>query len=172
MKKIRFIVLFVALSTALQGQINIENRTRFEAVQTIAEIIAYDIMEFDTLNLTLFLLPKGGEIEGAVNPNIQKDHTYTMVIDESISLKKLMVMMAHEFVHIHQYEFEGLEIFGDIWVWNPDNLKSKQGVTWGSMTYTPYRAREFEKDAYRRQHAVAREVSRTLKSRNLLAKYK
>ena len=129
-------------------------------------------MEFDTLELVIFPLPPSPSLEGALNKNNFKEHTYTLVIDETMSLNRIIRTIAHEFVHVQQYEHGGLEIFGDIWVWNPDGLPSKQGITWGSLTYTEYRDRAFEIEAYEKQWAISRQVTRYLKQRNLLAKYR
>jgi hypothetical protein len=75
-------------------------------------------------------------------------------------------------VHIKQYEHEGLEIFGDIWVWNPDGLEDEQDVTWGSMTFTGYEVRGFELDAYERQVGIAKKTLRILKDTDQLAMIK
>jgi hypothetical protein len=162
-KLIIFVMLVVAMS--INAQIHIENRTNIECAQVMSEIIAHDIMSFDTISVMIFPLPKSSTIDGAVVKNKCEPHTYTLLLNESLSVKRLMHTLAHEFVHIHQYEYEGLEIFGDIWVWNPDGLKEKQDVTWGSMTFTGYDTRKFEVDAHDRQWIVSKKLNKIMKTK-------
>lgn len=172
MKTIRLITVLIALSAALQGQINITSKADNWSAQTISEIIAYEIMGFDTLNVTIINLPSISTLEGALTKDKTRAHTYTLHLNQALSVKRLIATIAHEFVHIKQYEHEGLEIFGDIWVWNPEGVKEKQDVTWGSMTFTGYEIRGFELDAYEREIGVAKQVLKNLKQTEQLAKVK
>jgi hypothetical protein len=148
------------------------NRMDASPALTISEIIANEVMDFDTLTVTIFPLPPNTTIQGAVSKHKEKPHTYTLHLNQSLSIKTLIETIAHEFVHIKQYEHEGLEIFGDIWVWNPDGLEDEQDVTWGSMTFTGYEVRGFELDAYERQVGIAKKTLRILKDTDQLAMIK
>jgi hypothetical protein len=159
---IMFIITIVA---AFSQTVNIENKSVHDDATEIAEIIVYEIFEFDTLNLIIIDLPAASSIMGAVVKNKVEPHSYVMLLNQSMSLKSLRLTMSHEFIHVQQYENEGLEIFGDIWVWNPDNLLAKQGVTWGSMTFTGYDNRKFELDAVERELIVNKKLLKIIKNR-------
>jgi len=162
-------LLTIALSVSAfcddSSRIYLENRTSIDEVGVIAEIIANEILDFDTLNVIILPLPRGSRLDGAVEQDQTRPHTYTLLINRNLSRKELTLTMSHEFIHIYQYEKEGLEIFGDIWVWNPDNLPLQQDVTWGSMTFTEYETRKFEVDAYERQWDVNKKLHKILKNR-------
>jgi hypothetical protein len=151
------LILTALLSGELRAQdINIEDRTGNECALLYANIIARDLLEFDTLNVIIIPLPKSSTLEGAVERDQTRAHTYTLLMNQSLSIKRLRLMMCHEFIHIKQYEHEGLNIFGDIWDWNGD---------WGSMTFTEYHHRTFEIDANERQFPLNKELTRELKRR-------
>jgi len=159
-----FLFAFMLVASVAQSQVVIENRTVHEDAYEIAEIIAKNILDIDTLTLIIIDLPKSSTLLGAVVKNKVEPHAYVMLLNSTLSVKALRLTMSHEFVHIKQYEDEGLEIFGDIWAWNPDNRKPKQGETWGSMTFTGYEAREFELDAQRREIIVNKKLLKIIKS--------
>jgi len=163
MKHLILVVLFILGVNIANSQnnnnITIDNRTDVEDATLIAEIIAHEIIMFDdTLNVIIFPLPYNCRLEGAVVKNKCIPHTYTLLINESLSVKKLRLMMCHEFIHIDQYESGMLEIFGDIWIWGMDHEQ------WGSMTYTGYDTRLFEVDARKRQWNVNKILHTLIKS--------
>lgn len=167
MKKIIILTVLLSLVTALlcssQDNISISNNTEYVEATELAILIA-DILDIDTLNLTITNLPKSSTLLGAVVKNKMVDNTYVMVLNQSLSIKTLRLTMSHEFVHIKQYEHEGLEIFGDIWAWNPEGVEAKQDMTWGSMTFTGYEIRGFELDAAEREIKVNKQLCKIIKT--------
>lgn len=147
---------FLMNSCNAQQTVQIVNKTEHAEAAEIAEILA-DMMNIDTLCLLILPLEQQTDVlAGAVMPAADP-HCFVMYLNKALSIKGVRIVMSHEFIHIKQYDTGDLDSYGDIWEYRG---------SWGSLTFTDYLDRPYERDAREQELYVNRELVRILKLRH------
>lgn len=140
------------------ASINVINGTKFEKADTIILSLAHQIFKLDTVDIMVYYIPNhlnSGDIEfyGIVQQLPYDDRKFLILVNRNLNLTKLFETLSHEFIHIDQYSRGDLEIFEHYAIWKGDTL---------DMLEVKYDDRLFEKEAFRNQDMVARELKKLL----------
>lgn len=128
----------------------VENNTEYERIDTIVYVLASNIFNLDTLKVIIY--PMINKINSekydfyAYTSKIYfKSHEYLVFINPKLSFSNLKMTMSHEFIHIEQYEKDGLEII--------NNLATFKGRKY-DLRDIEYMDRPFEIEAFNEQNEI------------------
>lgn len=123
-------------------------------VNLIAKTLAYKVLDMDTIKLMIVDMPLNMKENYSAfvvaGPSL---HSYVIFLSSEVrSQSEIRRVLSHEFAHIQQYESGDLitiDIETGIYVWKGDTI---------DFTNIPYKDRGFEKEAYRAENAIRKEL--------------
>jgi len=138
--------------------INIVNGTNYEKADTIVLVLANKIFNLNTLNLKIYYLSDLIVSEDMIyNAIIQQLHfghnNYLLLLNKNLSLSQLKLTLSHEFVHINQYQSGDLKVYKHYAIFKGDSIFFRD---------VKYRDRSFEKDAFKNQTKILKELNNFL----------
>lgn len=144
-------------------EVNNQLRDSNHKIDTVSMVIINKILKYDTVHLNLFDLSDrmtnmgDYEIQAHLQQQPFKEHTYSLFLNNDISLNQAKKILSHEMVHLDQFEKGKLVQPNDLnapYIFYNDNKIYYSKV--------PYRKRAFEKDAHDRDDKILKKLNNTL----------
>jgi len=143
--------------------IEVNNYSGKSYIDTIAMVTLYNIMEYDTINLSIHDMPfdmpnEKHDIAGYMTVNPFQKHTYFLFVDPQCTSISNINLIAHEMVHIQQYESGDLKHMPDNSgvIYRGDTIRSKE---------VPYDKRPHEIDAFKQELIIAKLLNKMIYNR-------
>ena len=139
----------------------VQNVTDLDVERT-TKAIAYNVLEYDTIKITIAKMPKHIETVGDIdllayiNQNPFKEKEYMIFLSSKVTDSNLKKVLSHEFVHLKQMEEKRLIQFP------PDEFKAIwDGDTINYKTVS-YKQRPHEIDAHRQDGSIYNQLDKVL----------
>jgi predicted metallopeptidase len=137
--------------------IEVLNYTEFKSATNIVKALT-KILGFETIRIRLYYLPKVFKLSSTdfwavAKKAADREQSYKIFLSKKLGPYSLKKVLAHEFIHIVQYESGDLQVDGELFIW--------KGVG-GNMRKIKYDNRPFEIDAKKRQKVVLRDLKKIL----------
>ena len=138
--------------------IEIINFTTIKNIEPIVKLLAYKVFEFDKIRIRLNYLPaifNSGDFDywGVAQKMIDGPQSYQIFLKKNLTQSSLRGVLAHEFVHIDQYNSGDLQVTGAEYIWKGES---------GNMYDVEYKRRPFELDAGKRSRQVLKDLKKIL----------
>ena len=140
----------------------VQNATDFEPLDKITKAIVYNVLGYDTINITIAYIPKQLEqmgdkdIRAFIQKNIFQEHAYMVLVSKTFRASEFKMVMSHEMAHLDQYESGDLiqiDLGLEMVIYKGDTIK---------YVDVPYDNRPHEKDAYKQEDHIYKELEKVL----------
>jgi hypothetical protein len=141
----------------------VQNYSGKSYIDTIAMVTLYNIMEYDSINLSIHDMPYNmstptHDIAGYMTVNPYQRHVYFLFVDPQCTTVSNIDLIAHEMVHIQQYESGDLKYLMDNSgvIYKGDTIRSED---------VPYDKRPHEIDAFAQERILAKSLNKMIYNR-------
>ena len=143
--------------------LKVDNYSGKSYIDTIAMVALYDIMEYDTISLSIHDMPynmtnEEHTLAGYMTTNPFQRHTYFLFVDPQNTSVSNINLIAHEMQHVRQYESGDLKTLPDNSgvIFKGDTIRAKE---------VPYAKRAHELDAFAQELVIAKLLNQIIYNR-------
>jgi hypothetical protein len=126
--------------------VDVINKDYDKKIDTVIMTLSYYVFGYDTLHVLLIMSEMNDDYISYTSPYLF-DHSYVIIVDETIDYKKMKYVLCHEFIHIEQLESKDLILPLGVdypFVYKGDTIPYS----------TKYSDRQWEKDAYNKTDSI------------------
>jgi hypothetical protein len=145
------------------SSIVVNNFSNKSYIDTIAMVTLYDVLELDSINLSIHDMPIGMSNEnhtlaGYITANPFQRHTYFLFVDPQCTTVSNIELIAHEMSHVKQYESGDLKPLMDNSgvIYKGDTIRSAK---------VKYMDRAHEIDAFAQELIIAKLLNKMIYNR-------